>query len=118
SLNLAVVTGTDNHGWGRTAPAWTLMRIPGWRGMNTDSLSRRIEDVLRAVRRDATRPVERVVANGSNPVTIALAGPLVTWRMLTTLGPDERLMWIVWVWLLLIVGRGVKRYRFRPSDTA
>jgi hypothetical protein len=118
SLNLAPVTGTDNHGWGRTAPAWTLMRIPGWRGMNTDSLSRRIEDVLRAARRDATRPVERVVAGGSNPLTIALAGPLVTWRMFTTLGPDERVMWIVWAWLLLIVGRGVKRYRFRPSDTA
>src|SRR5437764_10613241 len=44
SLNLALVTGSDNHGWGRAAPGWTLMRIPGWRGMSTDSLSRRIED--------------------------------------------------------------------------
>ena len=31
SLNLALVVGSDNHGWGRPAPGWTLMRIPGWR---------------------------------------------------------------------------------------
>ena len=26
SLDLALVAGSDNHGWGRTAPGWTLMR--------------------------------------------------------------------------------------------
>src|SRR5439155_1338157 len=45
SLNLALVVGSDNHGWGRTAPGWTLLRIAGWRGMVTDTLSRRIEEV-------------------------------------------------------------------------
>ena len=33
SLNLALVAGSDNHGWGHAAPGWTLMRVPGWRGM-------------------------------------------------------------------------------------
>jgi hypothetical protein len=85
SLNLALVSGSDNHGWGRVAPAWTLMRIPGWRGMPTDSLSRRIEDVLRVTRREATRVIERRVADGQNPVALALTAPVVAWRMLTTL---------------------------------
>ena len=117
SLSLALVTGSDNHGWGRTAPGWTLLRIPGWRGMPTDSLSGAIENVLRRGRRDATRPVERVVAGGSDPISLALAGPLVTWRMLTTLGADERVMWLVWTWGLLMLARGLRAYRIRPSST-
>jgi hypothetical protein len=118
SLNLALVTGTDNHGWGRTAPGWTLLRIPGWRGMTSDSLSNNIERVLRGGRRDATRTVERIVADGTTPISLAFAGPLVAWRMLTTLGPDERVMWLVWTWGLVAVARGLKRYRIKPSATA
>jgi hypothetical protein len=118
SLDLALVSGTDNHGWGRAAPAWTLMRINGWRGMGTDSLSQRIESILRAGRRQSTRVVERRVAGGSNPVSLAFAGPLVTWRMFTTLGPDERVMWLVWTWGIFILARGFKQYRIRRSTTA
>jgi len=118
SLNLALVTGSDNHGWGRTAPAWTLLKIDGWRGMSTDSLSRRIEDVLRVGRREATRTVERRVAGGENPLTLALTAPLVVWRMLTTLSADERVMWLIWTWGLVLLGRGLRRYRPRPSATA
>jgi len=118
SLNLAYVTGTDNHGWGRTAPGWTLLRIPGWRGMGGDSLSRRIEDILRRGRRESTRTVERRVADGTTPLSLALAGPLVAWRMLTTLGPDERVMWLVWTWALVAIARGLRRYRIQPSATA
>jgi hypothetical protein len=118
SLDLALVTGSDNHGWGRAAPGWTLMRIPGWRGMPTDSLSRRIEDVLRFQRRNATRAVERRVAGGQNPIALALTAPLVVWRMLTTLSPDERVMWLIWTWALVFIARALRRYRARPSATA
>jgi predicted metal-dependent phosphoesterase TrpH len=118
SLNLALVTGSDNHGWGRAAPGWTLLRIPGWRGMRTDSLSRRIEDILRIGRREATRAVERRVAAATNPVTLLLAAPLVTWRMFTTLGADERVLWLVWTWGLVFLWRGAKRFRVRPSVAA
>jgi hypothetical protein len=118
SLNLALVTGSDNHGWGRAAPGWTLLRIPGWRGMTTDSLSRRIEDILRIGRRQATRTVERHVAGATNPVTLLLAAPLVTWRMFTTLNADERVMWLVWTWGLVLLWRGAKRFRVRPSTAA
>ena len=59
SLSLAPVGGSDNHGWGRTAAAWTLVHIPAWRGMRPDSLARRIEIVLRPRRRWAARTIER-----------------------------------------------------------
>jgi len=115
SLNLALVAGSDNHGWGRAAPGWTLFRIPGWRGMPTDSLSRRIEDIIRVGRRQATRVVERRVADGTSPISLLFAGPVVTWRMFTTLGADERVMWLVWAWGLVVVVRGVRAYRRRPT---
>ena len=118
SLNLALVTGSDNHGFGFAAPAWTLMRIPGWRGMRTDSLARRIEDIVRVGRRQSTRPVERTIANGTNPVALAFTAPLVVWRMFTTLSADERVAWILWIWVLFAVTRAASRIRVRPSAAA
>ena len=117
SLDAALVAGSDNHGWGRTAPAWTLLRIPGWRGMTTDSLSRQIENVLRVGRRQGTRTVERRVAEASNAAAVALAPALVTWRMFTMLTSDERVMWVIWAWGLVLVVRGLHAYRIRPSAT-
>ncbi len=118
TLNLALVTGSDNHGWGRAAPGWTLMKIPGWRGMTTDSLSRRIEDILRFGRRASTRPIERRVAGGQNPLSLALTAPLVAWRMFTTLSADERVMWLIWTWGIVGLARLVRRYRARPATAA
>jgi hypothetical protein len=114
SVNLALVTGSDNHGWGRAAPGWTLLRVPGWRGMRPDSLTRIIEDVLRVGRRQGTRPVERTVA-GVSAADVAFALPVITWRMFTTLSPDERVAWMIWTWGVLLVARAVRRYRVRPS---
>ena len=85
--------------------------------MPTDSLSRRIEDVLRVGRREATKPVERRVAGGANPIALVFAAPLIVWRMFTTLGPDERVMWLVWTWGVVVLLRGLRRYRIRPSAT-
>jgi hypothetical protein len=118
SLNLALVVGSDNHGWGRAAPGWTLMRIPGWRGMTTDSLSRRIEEVLRVGRRESTRNVERRIAGGTSPIALAFAAPAIAWRMFTTLAPDERVMWIVWVWAIALVPRARQAMRSRRASTA
>ena len=110
-LNLAPVSGSDNHGYGRAASAWTLMRIPGWRGMTGDSLSRRIEEVLRNGRKDATRVAERRLAESTTPTSVALAGPAVAWRMLTMLSADERVMWIVWTWAIVLIVAIVRRRR-------
>lgn len=115
SLGLALVAGSDNHGWGRTVPAWTLLRLPGWRGMSTDSLSFAIENTLRSGR-GATRVVERRVAgalNAPNSLELGFTLPLVAWRMLTTLSTDERVIWIVWAWGLFLLGRVATGWRRR-----
>ncbi len=118
SLDLALVTGSDNHGWGSTAPGWTLLRIPGWRGMTTDSLSGRIEAVIRLTRRGGTRTVERRVAPATNALEIVFAAPLAAWVMFATLSPDERVMWLIWTWGIVVLVRGYRRFRLRPSTAA
>ena len=113
SLQLALVSGSDNHGWGRTVPAWTLMRLPGWRGMGGDSLSYAIDRTLR-LGPGATRVVERRVAgelNAPSVLQLVLTVPLVAWRMLTTLSGDERVMWLVWAWGLYLLARLARRRR-------
>lgn len=118
SLNLALVAGSDNHGWGRAAPGWTLLRIPGWRGMTTDSLSARIEEILRLGRRDATRVVERRVASGESAIALVFAAPVVAVGMFTMLSPDERIAWIVWTWIVVIAIRAWRFSRARRAAPA
>jgi predicted metal-dependent phosphoesterase TrpH len=113
SLNLALVAGSNNHGWGRTAPGWTLFRIPGWRGMSPDQLATTIESAIREGGRRATRVVERRAAETDHPALLALTVPLTVWRMLTMLSSDQRVMWIVWAWALALAWRAVRK-RFGP----
>jgi hypothetical protein len=117
SLDLALVTGSDNHGYGYAAAGWTLLRIPGWRGMRTDSLSSRIEQVLRIGRREATRVVERRPAPANNAFQIALAAPLVLWNLFVTLSADERVTWLLWIWGFVLLRAILRRARLQPSAT-
>jgi hypothetical protein len=115
SVNLAMVAGSDNHGWGYAAPGWTLLVVPGWRGMKTDSLAASIEQSLRGGR-EATRVVERQIPgelNGGNPLELALTLPIVVWSMITTLSVDERVMWLLWVWTLVLAWRLTSGWRHR-----
>jgi len=86
--------------------------------MPTDSLSRLIETILRFGRRQSTRVVERRVADASSPIALAFAGPVVAWRMFTTLSADERVMWLVWTWGLLLLARGGRAYLRRTPNAA
>jgi predicted metal-dependent phosphoesterase TrpH len=95
--NLALVTGSDNHGWGRAAPGWTLIRVYNWRSMTPDALATQIEAMIRATGIGATRVVERRVADRARVWASVFTVP---WRMLTTLSNDERLVWIIWTWLM------------------
>ena len=118
SLNLALVAGSDNHGWGMAAPGWTLMRAAGWRGMPTDSLSSVVERILRVGRRTSTRVVERRVASDDTPLALLGTGVTVPWRLFTMLPDDARVVWLVWIWTVAIVARGLGAYRIRPSSRA
>ncbi len=104
SLDLAVVAASNLHGWGRTAPAWSLMRIPGWRDMTPELLGARIEEALRTGEPDAVRiatirrPGRRLqgVAVAATPV-LALADFILVRSRL------ERLSWLFWIGVVAVV---------------
>lgn len=113
SLDLALVAASNNHGWGRTAAAWTLMRIEGWRELTPAQLNAAIEGKLHSERRGASWVVERRVAwSGPSPVALAVTAPAVAWSMFGGIGPGERVSWILWSWLLAL---GVRRSRHSLS---
>jgi hypothetical protein len=106
SLDLALVAATNNHGWGRTAAAWTLMRVPGWRSMPPDRLADAIEERLHRERRRATQVVERRMPYfGDSPVALAATVPAVGWHLFAGIGVGERVSWLLWAWgLALLAG--------------
>ena len=110
SLDLAVVAGSNNHGWGRTAVAWSLLRIPRWRTVPSDSLSLLIEETIRTRRRQAVRVVERRgVDPGGSTASLALTAPVAAWQMFASLSPAQRVSWLVWVWALALAPRALPR---------
>ena len=105
SLNLAPVAASDNHGWGSTAAAWSLMRIPGWRHLPPDSVAARIEDVIRTRRRFAVRTIERRTPQVGPPVSeLVFTIPAILYELNASIGPMERLSWILWIWGLAFIG--------------
>jgi hypothetical protein len=128
NLGLASVSGSDNHGWGRTAAAWSVVRIRGWRAMSPVQ----IDDAIRAsILGLGPRAVEvvarRRAATPTSPVGVALGGVSAIVVMLRTLTWPERASWISWIWILWFaarlsrdsrpesaVGHGVRR-RTRPQ---
>lgn len=98
SLNLATVAASDNHGWGWTAAAWNLMRIPGWRTMPSTRLAHVVEEEVRFGRQAAVDVVARRTIHESGPAIVALlTGPRLIWQLLITLTWSERVSWILWI---------------------
>jgi predicted metal-dependent phosphoesterase TrpH len=117
SLNLALVAGSNHHGWGHTAAGWTLLYVPGWRNATPDQLSDAIVNILRRGGVNGTRVIERYVAESESGVKLALTAPLITWGMLRTLSPDERAAWVAWAVALTLVARLLAYRRPRPGST-
>lgn len=115
SLGLAVVAGSDNHGWGRTAAAWSVMLVPGWRALTPDTLERRVEDGIRIGGRHAvqvierTRPVWSIRTTAQGPagwVSNAAGAPgffgRFVWQLTATRSWAERASWLAWIWLVAL----------------
>ena len=113
SANLALVAGSDHHGWGHAASGWTLMILSNWRAAPPEEVSRAIAATLRAGGRGSTKVVERYVANTDRAALVPLTVPLVLWGMLRTLSVDERIVWFAWIAALLLLWRvrGMRRRR-------
>ncbi len=105
SLNLAPVAASDNHGWGRTAAAWSLVRIPGWRHLPTDTIIARIEETLRTRRRFAVRTIERRTPQVGPPVSeLFFTVPAMLYDLNASISAMERLSWIIWLWGMAFIG--------------
>jgi len=101
SLHLALVAASNNHGWGRTAVAWSVLRIPGWRALTPDSLDNAIQQRIRTARRQAVQVIERRSPSADRSrVALAATLPAVAWNLFVTLSPMERVSWIVWAWII------------------
>lgn len=110
SFNLTLVAGSNNHGWGRTAPGWTLFRIAGWQTMSPTELADQIEMAIRRGGRAASRVVERV-GTETEGVTLALTLPALVWRIATTLKAPQRVSWLVWTWVIALALAAWRRGR-------
>jgi hypothetical protein len=105
SFDLALVAGSNHHGWGRTAAGWTLMYLPGWRGVTPEQLELGIERSIRRGGKGTTKVVERYVADTETGVALPLTVPLVAWGMLRTLSTEERVVWLAWALALFLLSR-------------
>lgn len=117
SLDIALVAVSNLHGWGRTAPGWSLVTVPGWRAMSPEEVGVRIVDVLRTKGRDAVQVVS--VRRPSRPLegVGAAALPVVTFLdFVARRSRAERLSWLAWLSLAVVVGVA-RRARRRPRPT-
>ncbi len=116
SLDLAVVAGSNNHGWGRTAVAWSVLSLPGWRALEPAALDAAIQRAIRDGRRHAVRVVMRHPVPGSGSVLgLALVAPAVAWTTLATQSPVERAVTFGWIWGAAALG-ALRARRRRPAS--
>ena len=114
-LGIAIVSGSDNHGWGRIAPAWSVLRIPGWRKLTPAQLDIEIRRTILTRGVHAVQVIERRTAPPSHhTVQTALGGMTVGLVMARTMSLEDRVSWIAWSWgLCLLSLRRARRNRNR-----
>lgn len=108
SLNLALVAGSDNHGWGNTSSGWTLVRVPGWRDMTPGALAVALETEM-SRGRAATQVVERRTPLLLSAPEVAMTVPVMFITAARGLTMPERISWVVWGWSSLLVRLGIRR---------
>lgn len=120
SMDLAVVAGANLHGWGRTVPAWSVMRVPGWQGMTPSRLGDAVEAVLHAQRRRAVTVVERRMPyHDDSVVKLAATVPWLLWEHFRMLSMAERMSWLVWIATWVAVRAAIRRCApLTPQRTA
>lgn len=115
--DLAVVAASNNHGFGRTAVAWSVLHLPGWRNDSPARLAQRIEQKVLTDRRRAVRVVARRGVSLAAPtaLSLALTAPDVMWDAVTTLDWGNRVSCLFWIWLIPLTRMVMaSRRRLRP----
>ena len=108
SLNLALVAGSDNHGWGNTASGWTVVRVPGWRALTPAALAIQLETTMLGGRR-ATQVVERRTPLLLSLPQLTLTIPVMFISAARGLTSPERVSWIAWAWAIVVLRLGVRQ---------
>lgn len=120
-LHFALVSASDNHGWGRTAPSWSVLRIPGWRDMTPAQLDIAIRRTILDRGPRAIQVIARTTASPpTNMVASVFGGAAVALVMFRTMNPTERLSWLLWSWGICFLslrqaGRGRRRQGSRVA---
>ncbi len=122
--DLAVVAASNNHGLGRTAAAWSVLHLPGWRDDSPAVLAQRIEERVLTERRRAVAVIARrgIALAAPTTLTLALTGPEVLWESVTTIGNWDRVSWLFWIWALpltqmvMAYRRRLRRLRLTMAD--
>jgi hypothetical protein len=97
--HLALVSASDNHGWGRTAPAWSVLRIPGWRYMTPSELDIAIRLTIMSQGPRAVKVIARRTAPPPrNRLEMAAGGVAVALVMMRTMNLGDRMSWMAWSW--------------------
>ena len=112
-MGLALVSGSDNHGWAEAAPAWSVLRIPGWRALTPAALDIAIRRTVIAHVPGSTQVISRRMPTPvTGKIANALGGVAVTALMFRTMNPRDRLSWLGWCWgLALFPSISVRRRR-------
>lgn len=114
-LDIALLASSDNHGWGRTAVAWSVMFLPGWRGLTSDSLDARIRSSLSGRGRQAVIPIGRTRVRSADVWSLLPTAPAAVWLMLRALSWPERLSWLAWCWGFVLIAHITRALRARRA---
>jgi hypothetical protein len=110
TLHLALVSASDNHGWGRTAPAWSVMSVPGWRDMTPAQLDIAIRRTIVA---EGSRAIDVIARRTAPPprnvFETAAGGIMVADVMMRTMSLSDRLSWLAWSWGLCFLSPRLAR---------
>jgi len=110
-LGLALVAGSNNHGYGRAVAAWNLMKVPAWRSMRSDAVASAIENQLRADRA-SVRIVHRT-RPGTSGFKVVGTLPILAAQVVGGLSLTERISWIVWIGFATVLTSLKKRRGIR-----
>lgn len=99
--NLFLAAASDNHGYGRAACAWNVVRLPGWRAMSPGALEAALIARLRA---EGFKAV--TVATRARPRGEGLApwtdGPVAAWNEARSWPLPLAGACVAWCWLLAV----------------
>lgn len=98
SQRIAMVSGSNNHGWAGASPAWSVLQIPGWQSMTPPELDTAIRRAILDRGSDAVTVVERRPAGPASSYRLAWTVPLAIWRLFTSVTWPERTSWLLWIW--------------------